>query len=99
MVFFEKKAYLAILVILLTINGLYAASEHVIATGYDIEVTYSTIEETREALRAMESEEGQTIVTGVFNTTVSLYTTSYDEVRRMMVKRDAVKVTVRREGR
>lgn len=95
----EMKACFAILCLLIVMNGVYTVSEHGRVTGYDIELTCSTIEETREVLRAMENEGGQMVVTRVFNTTVSLYTTSYDEVRKVMKKRDSVKVTVRAGGR
>lgn len=98
MVALEMKACFAILCLLIVMNGVYTVSKHGRVTGYDIELTCSTIEETREVLRAMENERGQ-MVTGVFNTTVSLYTTSYDEVRKVMKKRDSVKVTVRAGGR
>jgi hypothetical protein len=64
-------------------------------TGYDIDITYGSLEEAKEAVLRYDIPGGSFHVTGVSNTTVSLYTSLKEEADRLLKRSSSTIIRVR----
>jgi hypothetical protein len=75
-----------------------SSADEVKETGHYVQITYDTLEEAKSAIEEFDRPGSHFLVTGAFNTTIKLYTTSQDHLRSLKKRSQMIQIRVRLHG-